>query len=54
MEEWRSKGHVHENYSAVSADSDTIVTTDWFYHWGALLGFIGPGVEQGGSVASGK
>ena len=54
MEEWRSKGHVHENYSAVSADSDTIVTTDWFYHWGALLGFIGPGVEQGGPVASGK
>lgn len=45
MEEWRSKGHVHENYSAVSADSDTVVTTDWFYHWGALLGFMGTGVE---------
>lgn len=46
MAEWRSKGHVHENYSAVSADSDTIATTDWFYHWGALLGFIGPNVAN--------
>ncbi|WP_242149111.1 MGH1-like glycoside hydrolase domain-containing protein [Sphingomonas sp. BAUL-RG-20F-R05-02] len=51
MGEWRSKGHVHENYSAVSADSDTVATTDWFYHWGALLGFIGSGVEQGNPIA---
>lgn len=43
--ELRSKGHVHENYSATSPDSDTIATTDWFYHWGALLGLIGPGVD---------
>lgn len=46
MAEWRSKGHVHENYSAVSADSDTVATTDWFYHWGALLGLIGPDVAK--------
>ena len=44
LNEWRSKGHVHENYSAVSADSDTVVTTDWFYHWGAPLGYIGQDV----------
>ena len=50
LTEWRTKGHVHENYSAVSADSDTIVTTDWFYHWGALLGFIAPGVIPAGSL----
>jgi putative isomerase len=41
--EWREKGHVHENYSATGPDSDTSATTDWFYHWGALLGFIGLG-----------
>jgi glycogen debranching enzyme len=40
LEEWRSKGHVHENYSAVGPDSDTVTTSDRFYHWGALLGLI--------------
>lgn len=52
LNEWRSKGHVHENYSAVSADSDTVVTTDWFYHWGALLGYIGKDVVQEEAGAS--
>jgi putative isomerase len=46
MEEWRAKRHVHENYSAVSADSDTVANSDRFYHWGALLGFIAPGVAE--------
>jgi hypothetical protein len=45
LSEWRAKGHVHENYSATGPDSDTSQTTDWFYHWGALLGLIGPGVD---------
>lgn len=45
LNEWRAKGHVHENYSATGADSDTSETTDWFYHWGALLGLIGPRVD---------
>ena len=45
LNEWHSKGHVHENYSATGPDSDTSQTTDWFYHWGALLGLIGPGVD---------
>lgn len=45
LNEWRAKGHVHENYSATGPDSDTSQTTDWFYHWGALLGLIGPGVD---------
>jgi putative isomerase len=39
--EWRTKGHVHENYSAVQDDSDTVTSSDRFYHWGALLGLIG-------------
>jgi putative isomerase len=40
MHEWRDKGHVHENYSAVTEDSDTVQDSDRFYHWGALLGLI--------------
>ncbi len=39
--EWQTKGHVHENYSAIQDDSDTVRTSDRFYHWGALLGLIG-------------
>jgi putative isomerase len=39
--EWREKGHVHENYSATSGNSDTVRSSDRFYHWGALLGLIG-------------
>ncbi|MGI4768357.1 MAG: MGH1-like glycoside hydrolase domain-containing protein, partial [Janthinobacterium lividum] len=54
MEEWRSKGHVHENYSAVSPDNDTVATTDWFYHWGALLGYIGVGIEPAEPVSTRK
>lgn len=46
LAEWQAKGHVHENYSAVSANSDTVATSDWFYHWGGLLGLIGPGVDD--------
>jgi putative isomerase len=38
--EWEGKGHVHENYSAISDDSDTSRSSDRFYHWGALLGLI--------------
>jgi glycogen debranching enzyme len=43
--EWRAKGHVHENYSATGPDSDTVGNSDRFYHWGALLGLMGPGVQ---------
>ena len=41
LHEWNEKGHVHENYSAISDDSDTVRSSDRFYHWGALLGLIG-------------
>jgi len=43
--EWQAKGHVHENYSATGPDSDTVSNSDRFYHWGALLGLMGPGVQ---------
>lgn len=51
LEEWREKGHVHENYSAVSSDSDTVATSDRFYHWGALLGLIGLGSDRADAPA---
>ncbi len=38
--EWKSKGHVHENYSATMDDSDTVENSDAFYHWGALMGLM--------------
>ncbi len=40
LQEWTEKGHVHENYSAMGDDSDTVRSSDRFYHWGALLGLI--------------
>jgi putative isomerase len=40
MHEWTEKGHVHENYSAISDDSDSVRSSDRFYHWGALLGLM--------------
>lgn len=40
LHEWRDKGHVHENYSAIGDDSDTVPNSDRFYHWGAMLGLI--------------
>jgi glycogen debranching enzyme len=40
LHEWKEKGHVHENYSAVSDDSDGVKSSDRFYHWGALLGLM--------------
>jgi putative isomerase len=38
--EWREKGHVHENYNAVTGSGDDVTSSDRFYHWGALLGLI--------------
>jgi hypothetical protein len=38
--EWAEKGHVHENYNAVSGSGDDVASSDRFYHWGALLGLI--------------
>ena len=40
LKEWNEKGHVHENYSAVSDDSDGVKSSDRFYHWGALMGLM--------------
>jgi putative isomerase len=40
LREWTKNGHVHENYNAILGEGDDIRSSDRFYHWGALLGFI--------------
>ncbi|HTW48360.1 MAG TPA: trehalase family glycosidase [Acidobacteriaceae bacterium] len=40
LREWREHGHVHENYNATTGSGDDVQSSDRFYHWGALLGYI--------------
>ena len=40
LKEWRERGHVHENYNAISGTGDDVTSSDRFYHWGALLGYV--------------
>ncbi|HUX44143.1 MAG TPA: trehalase family glycosidase [Terracidiphilus sp.] len=40
LQGWQSKGHVHENYNAITGSGDDVASSDRFYHWGALLGYV--------------
>lgn len=40
LKEWRDHGHVHENYNAIRGEGDDVSSSDRFYHWGALLGYV--------------
>ncbi len=40
LREWNEKGHVHENYNAITGTGHDVPNSDRFYHWGALLGYI--------------
>jgi len=40
LKEWSEKGHVHENYNATTGTGDDVTSSDRFYHWGALLGYL--------------
>ena len=40
QKEWTANGHVHENYNAITGTGDDVMSSDRFYHWGALLGLI--------------
>jgi neutral trehalase len=46
LKEWRENGHVHENYNSMTGTGDDVTSSDRFYHWGALLGYI-EYLEQG-------
>jgi hypothetical protein len=41
IKSWESNGYIFENYNAVTGQGDDTPRSDSFYHWGALLGFIG-------------
>jgi putative isomerase len=38
MRDWRTSGHIHENYNGITGEGDDVPNSDRFYHWGALLG----------------
>lgn len=40
LNDWRTNGHVHENYNGATGSGDDVANSDRFYHWGALLGLI--------------
>jgi putative isomerase len=40
LKEWNENGHVHENYNAILGTGDDVSSSDRFYHWGALLGYV--------------
>jgi len=40
LSDWRTNGHVHENYNGATGCGDDVSNSDRFYHWGALLGLI--------------
>ena len=40
LKEWTEKRHVHENYNAITGTGDDVTSSDRFYHWGALLGYM--------------
>jgi putative isomerase len=40
LQEWKKNGHVHENYNGMTGAGDDVRSSDRFYHWGALLGYI--------------
>jgi len=56
LKEWKENGHVHENYNAVTGSGDDVTSSDRFYHWGALLGYVEflEQAEQGQAAAQDK
>ena len=46
LKSWLSERHVYENYNSDNGRGDDSKMSDKFYHWGALLGFIGL-IEEG-------
>ena len=40
LKEWNEHRHVHENYNAILGNGDDVSSSDRFYHWGALLGYV--------------
>ena len=41
MKNWKENGGIYENYNSVTGAGGDAGASDAFYHWGALLTFIG-------------
>jgi len=41
LKSWIAENHIYENYNAETGLGNDAGMSDEFYHWGALLGFIG-------------
>jgi len=41
LQSWLGENHVYENYNSETGQGDDAGMSSKFYHWGALLGFIG-------------
>lgn len=41
LQSWLGENHVYENYNSETGQGKDAGMSDKFYHWGALLGFIG-------------
>jgi hypothetical protein len=41
LESWRASRSIYENYNATTGEGGDVKSAENFYHWGALLGFIG-------------
>lgn len=41
MKNWKKNGGIFENYNSVTGEGDDVYNADGFYHWGALLTFMG-------------
>jgi putative isomerase len=50
LQSWTEERHVYENYNSETGRGDDAGMSDKFYHWGALLGFIG--LMEEGCIAS--
>ena len=40
MKEWTEHRHVHENYNSITGEGCDSLSSDKFYHWGALLAVV--------------
>ncbi|HXX63129.1 MAG TPA: trehalase family glycosidase [Bacteroidota bacterium] len=40
LKSWTQEQHVYENYNSSTGQGDDVPSSDEFYHWGALLGFM--------------
>ncbi|WP_298486202.1 trehalase family glycosidase [uncultured Maribacter sp.] len=50
LKSWIGENHIYENYNSETGQGDDIENSDKYYHWGALLSYIGL-IEKGHVLA---